>query len=282
MRLFDVNDRPTAQTMPPPKPSVRVNGVEISRAEIAREIQNHPADTPGAAREQAARALAIRELLVQEAGRLGIAADSETDPDGRREAQDEALIRQLLEAGVDVPSPTEDECRRFYETNRDRFRSPDIYEAAHILFPAPREDRDAYLAADEAAREAIDTLLADPGRFAEMAATLSACPSGKTGGNLGQVSSGQTTPDFEVALATMQPGTLSAEPVHTPYGAHVVRLDRRIEGQTLPFEMVKSEIADYLADAVFHRAVHQYISILAGRAEVEGVDLKGTTSPLVQ
>jgi peptidyl-prolyl cis-trans isomerase C len=279
MRLFDVTDRKSAGT---PAPAVKVNGVEISRADITREIQNHPADTPGAAREQAARALVVRELLLQEARRLGIQADCTADADGRREAQDEALVRGLIEAGVDVPSPTEAECRRFYSVNQDRFRSPDIFEAAHILFPAPREDRDAYAMADKAAREAIDVLLADPGRFERIAADLSACPSAKTGGNLGQISTGQTTPEFEAALVAMQPGTVSAEPVHTPYGVHVVRLDRRIEGLTLPFEAVAKEIAAYLADAVFHRAVHQYIAILAGRAEIEGVALKTAEGGLVQ
>lgn len=281
MRLFDVNDR---QTAAPPTPAIRVNGVEISRAEIAREIQNHPADTPGAAREQAARALVIRELLLQEANRLGIAADEGPDPEGRREVQEEALIRQLIEAGVPVPSPTEAECRRFYEINQKRFRSPDIYEAAHILFPAPPDDTSAFAAAVAAAEAAIADLTERPDRFSKMAETLSACPSGKTGGNLGQISNGQTTPEFELALTTMEPGTLSPVPVKTPYGAHVVRLDRKIEGQTLPFDLVQSDIADYLADAVFHRAVHQYISILAGSAELEGVDIgaAATQGPLVQ
>jgi peptidyl-prolyl cis-trans isomerase C len=279
MRLFDVSDRKSTTE---PTPAVRINGIEISRAEIAREIQNHPADTPGAAREQAAKALAIRELLLQEANRLGIEADEEPAVDGRREMQDEAMVRQLIEAGVDVPSPKEDECRRFYEINRDRFRSPDIYEAAHILFAAPRENSDAFAAADEQAKRTIKQLLSDPGRFEELAGGLSACPSAKTGGNLGQISTGQTTPDFEAALVAMQPGTIAAEPVHTPYGAHVVRLDRKIEGDYLPFETVKDQIADYLADAVFHRAVHQYISILAGRAEIEGVELTAVKGMMVQ
>ncbi|WP_436644186.1 peptidylprolyl isomerase [Microbaculum sp. FT89] len=279
MRLFDVNDR---KAVAEPAPAVRINGVEISRAAIAREIQNHPADTPGAAREEAARALAVRELLLQEARRRGIAAEARTDETGRTEADEEALVRALIEADVAVPSPTEAECRRFYDTNAERFRSADIYEAAHILFAAPREDHDAYDAADSAAREAIDRLRADPDRFATMAADLSACPSGKTGGNLGQISTGQTTPEFEAALAAMDAGVISPEPVHTPYGVHVVRLDRKIAGRALPFEVVGKEIADYLADAVFHRAVHQYIAILAGRAEIEGIDLKRAEGGLVQ
>lgn len=279
MRLFDVSDRRPGDR---PARTVRVNGVEISRAEIAREIQNHPANSPGVAREQAARALVVRELLVQEARRLGISAAPQDDAKGRREAEDEALIRQLIEAGVDVPVPTGPECKRFYEANRHRFRSPDIYEAAHILFAAPREDADAYETAVAAAKQAIVELRADPGGFARLAAAVSACPSGATGGNLGQISTGQTTPEFEAALREMRPGRISDEPVRTCYGVHVVRLDRKIEGAVLPFEAVEREIADYLADAVFHRAVRQYISILAGRAEIEGVELEAATGPLVQ
>ena len=55
-----------------PKPvTVSVNGVVMPRDAIARETQHHPADTPILAWQAAARALVIRELLLQEARRLG-------------------------------------------------------------------------------------------------------------------------------------------------------------------------------------------------------------------
>ncbi len=280
MRLFDVSDRKPA----PPPPIVRVNGTEISRVEIAREIQHHPAETPGAAREAAAHALVVRRLLLDEARRLGLEAGSETetDPDGRRETDDEALVRRLIETEVRVPEPTEDECRRFYDARPDRFRTPAIYEAAHILFAASRDDAEAYSAAETVARGTAAVLTASPERFAELAESLSACPSAGVGGSLGQVSTGQTAPEFETALAAMTPGTIREEPVCTRYGVHVVRLDRRIDGTRLPFEAVHRDIADYLADAVFHRAVHQYVAILAGRAEIEGITLKTSDGLLVQ
>ncbi len=47
--------------------AVTVNGVEIPLAAIARETQHHPAGNPSEAWTAAARALAIRELLLQEA-----------------------------------------------------------------------------------------------------------------------------------------------------------------------------------------------------------------------
>jgi peptidyl-prolyl cis-trans isomerase C len=122
----------------------------------------------------------------------------------------------------------------------------------------------------------------DPTGFAAAAAMHSACPSSKRGGNLGQVSTGQTVAEFETPLRAMVPGAVHPEPVETRYGVHVVRLDRRIDGDQLPFELVHQRIADYLDEAVRCRALQQYVSILAGRAKVRGVDLSAADSPLVQ
>ncbi len=83
-------------------------------------------------------------------------------------------------------------------------------------------------------------------------------------------------------MIALEPGQITDEPVCTRYGVHVIRLDRKIDGSMLPFELVEEKIADYLADAVFHRAVHQYISILAGNASLEGVDFADNPTPLVQ
>ncbi|TCT05405.1 peptidyl-prolyl cis-trans isomerase C [Tepidamorphus gemmatus] len=280
MRLFDVSDRRAA----PSPPAVRVNGTEISRDEIAREIQHHPATSPGAAREAAVRALVVRRLLLDEARRLGLQAECEveTDADGRRETPEEALVRRLIETQLRVPTPTEAECRRFYDARPHRFRTPDLHEAAHILFSAARDNAQAVSAAEAAASGVIAVLRGEPGRFAEFAAALSACPSAGVGGQLGPIASGQTTPEFEAALMTMTPGTICDKPIRTRYGVHVVRLDRRIAGCRLPFEAVRCEIADYLADAVFHRAVYQYLAILAGRAEIEGITLVTSDGLLVQ
>jgi peptidyl-prolyl cis-trans isomerase C len=68
----------------------------------------------------------------------------------------------------------------------------------------------------------------------------------------------------------------------TRYGFHVVRLDRHAPGQMLPFELVRGRIADYLATSVQHRALAQYVAVLAGRAEITGITLAAAASPLVQ
>ena len=39
---------------------------------------------------------------------------------------------------------------------------------------------------------------------------------------------------------------------------------------------------DYLTTSVQHRALAQYVSVLAGRAEISGVTLAAAASPLLQ
>lgn len=261
---------------PLPKPvTVSVNGIVVPRDAIARETQHHPADKPIVAWQAAARALVIRELLLQEARRLGVETEPQADPQGRRETDEEALIRCLIEREVVTPEPDEAACRRYYEHNRARFRSPALYEAAHILFAARKDDAGTFAAARAQAEAVITQLREHPGQFGELARLRSACPSAAQDGNLGQIGPGQTTAEFEHALFALAPGAITEEPVATRYGLHIIRLDRKIEGRDLPFELVADRIADYLRDAVRRRAGAQYIARLMSRAQITGIACEG-------
>ncbi|WP_050631730.1 peptidylprolyl isomerase [Bradyrhizobium viridifuturi] len=273
-------DCSVTQTLPKPK-TISVNGAVIPREVIAREVQNHPAEKPILAWQAAARALVVRELLLQEAQRLGIEAEPLTDPEGRRETPEEAAVRELVEREVVTPEPDEAACQRFYEQNRERFRSGDLYEAAHILIAARQRD----VVARTSARAKADTILSavrsDPALFAEFARAESDCKtSAENGGHLGQLTRGQTVKEFEMALQRMRPGEFAV--AETRYGFHVIRLDEFAAGQELSFELVRDRIADYLATKVRHRALAQYVSLLAGRAEILGVALAAASSPLLQ
>jgi len=262
--------------IPAAKPmAVSVNGVAIARDAIQREMQHHAAAKPIAAWQQAARALVIRELLMQRARHLGVTPEPISDADGRRETDDEAVMRALVEREVTVPEPDGEICRRYYERNSARFRSPDIYEASHILFAASPADAQGYAHAGEDAGTVLAELRAHPDRFAALAQAHSRCSSAVEGGNLGQITRGQTTPEFERALFALAPGHLCEAPVATRYGFHVIRLDRKHEGRTLPYEVVADRIADYLRESVRRRADAQYIARLVSAARIEGIELAG-------
>ena len=136
-----------------------------------------------------------------------------------------------------------------------------------------------------AARESADAILAavqdKPNAFADLARQRSDCTtSAPDGGSLGQFSQGQTVAELELGLDRMKPGDMAI--IETRYGFHVVRLDNRIEGRQLPFELARDRIAAYLAEVVERKALAQYVSILAGRADISGLSLAASSSPLVQ
>ena len=157
------------QTVLPKATGVKVNGVVIPRDAIAREVQHHPARNPAESLKAAARALVVRELLLQEACRLEVEAEPLTDAEGRRETAEEAAVRALVEREVRTPTAGEAACRRYYEQNRQAFRSQDIYEAAHILFAASKAAAEAYAQAHAAAEAALAVLREHPERFADLA-----------------------------------------------------------------------------------------------------------------
>ncbi len=257
----------------PSRKIISVNGVAIPREDISREAQNHAAATPAAAWTEAAQALVIRQLLLQEARRIGLSPEPATDDQGRRETDEEAMIRVLVESEVKTPTPDEPSCRRYYEQNRQKFRSSDLYEVAHILIAANPNDPKQVEEKRQSALALIEILARDPSSFTEAARVYSACPSRDLGGNLGQISRGQTIPEFEKALTRLTPGFIAPEPIQTRYGFHVVRLDRKIEGETLAYELVADRIADYLDETCRRQAVAQYIGILAAQARIEGFSL---------
>jgi peptidyl-prolyl cis-trans isomerase C len=265
----------------PPPPTfgeVSVNGVEIAPEAIAQEIQHHPAPDAETAWVEAARALAVRELLLQEARRLGMEPEPETDEAGRTEDEDDALVRALLEAQVGPETPGDEECRRYYDSQQHRFRTPELFEAAHILIEPDSDTDEAWASAEAQARRIASDVGDDPKAFAEAARAYSKCPSAQQDGSLGQIRRGELTPSVQAGLEAIEQGTTGREPVRSRFGWHVLRLHRRIEGRVLPYEMVRDRIADMLEARSWSLAAARYVAEVAGRSQVTGVVIGGGAS----
>ncbi len=257
--------------------TIRVNDTVITEREIAAEMQHHPAPSPQAAWQEAARALVVRRLLLDEAHARGI----EADPDSEL-LPDEAVIDALLDQAISVPEADEATLRRWYEANRSCFRTKEVWEASHILIAADPEDKEARAVAEARAKDLLVQVLADRDSFEARAQAHSACPSSKDGGRLGQVTRGSLVPEVETFLAAMTPGQICPVVVKSRYGMHILWLHQRAEPRELPFEAVRETVARYLQDASWRRAVHQFIAVLAGRARIEGVAMDGAATPLAQ
>lgn len=267
------------EPMIPPPPTfgeVRVNGVEIPPEAIAEEIQHHPAPDAESAWVEAARALAVRELLLQEARRLGISAEPLADEGGRSEAEDDAIVRALLESEVDPAEPDDEECRRYYEANIQRFRTPDLFEAAHILIEPEGKDEAAWSAALERARAIAADVGDDAAAFAAAARSHSGCASAQQDGSLGQIRRGELVNEVQTGLEALADGTTGREPVRSRFGWHVLRLHRRLPGRTLDFDMVRDRIADMFGARSWSIEAARYVARLSADNDVEGVRIEGS------
>lgn len=257
-------------------PRIKVNGVALDAESIARELQYHPAPNRQEAVFLACQALVIRELLQQRIQALGLQVTPHAG-----EPAEEAAIRALIECEVPLPVADEAACQQFFERNRQRYASAPLLAARHILLACPADDADERDAMRAQAEQLISQLQQPGADFAALAMAHSACPSKAQGGALGQISKGQTVPEFERQLFRLPLG-LASQPLESRYGFHVVWVDQRIEGQLLPYEAVEGSIRAELNQRVWQVAVAQYLKGLVGEADIQGIILDGAESPLVQ
>ncbi|TAL56475.1 peptidylprolyl isomerase [Pandoraea sp.] len=247
-----------------------VNGVVIDAGAIAEESLAH-ADQPDP-EQSARRALVVRELLRQKALAAGILTDDA--------ALDDAVIDRLLAMDCAMPEPSEEECLRYYTANQKKFRSPDIAFVRHILFAVTANAAMTQVRAR--AEQTHRELAQHPERFDELAKSLSNCPSGQVGGNLGQLTRGESVPEFEAAVFDSERTGLLPGLVNTRYGFHIVAVERRAPGATLPFDTVREAVGQYLAAHVRHQSIRQYLTVLASAAELKGIAFDLQSGPLLQ
>jgi peptidyl-prolyl cis-trans isomerase C len=244
-----------------------VDDLAISEADIAREMQHHRAMRPEQARADAARALVVRELLRREAARLGL---DEGQGDGRH-SDEEVQIQRLIEQVLEDRVPSEEDCRRYFAQNPERFRSADRIRVRHILLAAPADDVAGRFKARTEAEKLIAQVQEQPHLFADLAARHSQCPSKTDGGDLGWLQRGQTTPEFDRQVFRLRQG-LAGFPVESRWGYHVVMVDEHEAGQPLSFEQVQPQISDYLELQVRQRDIQHYLQELRERYPVRGLD----------
>lgn len=253
-------------------PVITINGVEIPEKDLANELQYHPNDNFAVVVQQAGQALVIRQLLINEAKKQGLLTDS------TEKANEEEAMQKLVENNISYDAPNEDICKRYFDNNKAKFMTMPLMEVDHILLAAAKDDSEGRDAAKHNANVIISQLRqeinnGEPSTFAALAKEYSACPSKESGGNLGQLSKGQTVPEFERQLMPLAEG-LSDNAIESRYGFHVVNVNRKIEGKQLDYDMVSDKVRGYLINSASHLAIQAYIQSLVEQADIQGVPIK--------
>jgi len=98
---------------------VFVNNDEISDDQIHGEMKYHPSESLNEARLQAARALTIRKLLLDQAVENEIL--SPADLEDLSEEKAETIIETLLAQDIIIPEADAQTCERYYVSHIKRF-----------------------------------------------------------------------------------------------------------------------------------------------------------------
>lgn len=133
---------------------------------------------------------------------------------------------------------SEVELQRYYIQHQSRFMLPEEYRISQILI-IPRSSEDREQARSKAA--AVYGELKRGADFADLALRRSDGPEATKGGNLGFVRQGELLPPIERAIVALETGQLT-EPIETPLGLHIIRLEEKTPPQFRPFAEVKNEI----------------------------------------
>ena len=250
-----------------------INGVAIQRAD---EVVD----------QDTLRQRAYSELLRQTAIKNGLLATTDIPTtDGVLSEAASKAIEVLLEQEVVVREPSEEACRRHHAAHQATYTTGERVNVRHILFAVtPGVDINALR------KQAEATLLnvrCHDGKsledaFAKAASTLSNCPSGAEGGQLGWLTTADCAPEFAKELFGNKEVGVLPRLVHSRFGLHVVEVLGREAGVAQPFESVHGAVSMTLKQQTFVTALRQYLSLLAADAQIDGIDLESAETPLVQ
>lgn len=254
------------------RPVARVNGVALHAMGDALSAEE-------------LRQRASTELLRRAAMAAGLldAAD-ESGADGVLTEAAAHAVETLLDQKLDLPEPSDEACRRHYMAHHGRYRPGERVRARHILF-AVTPGVDVAALRKHAEPIFLEVRCHDGrsgDRFPDAARKWSNCPSGAVGGDLGWISVEDCAPEFARELFGRDDVGVLPRLVHSRFGLHVVEVLGREPGVAQTFESVRAAVAISLRQQAFVTALRQYLSLLAGAATLEGVELDAADTPLVQ
>lgn len=162
----------------------------------------------------------------------------ETEPEFKAElakVRENLLINYAGNKILAAVSVSDEDAKKFYDENPDKFNQGESVNADHILVKT-----------EEEALEILAKIENGEISFADAAAKHSTCPSGHKGGNLGDFGRGQMVPEFETAAFALEVGEMTKSPVKTQFGYHLIKLNSKSESSVIPYE----EIADQLKEMI--------------------------------
>lgn len=242
-----------------------VNGKEITTNDIASFLKAMPnvdyAQLTPELKERVIQQVIEKQLLLAESKKEGIENAPEFK-EALETAKDEIALEVWMKKQFDKITVTDEDAKKFYEANTDRFKQPASYKARHIL--VKKEDE-----AKSILKELSKAKDKSEAAFSEAAKKHSIDGSAQNGGDLGWFAEGQMVKPFFDAAKALKKGEYTKSPVKTQFGFHLIYMDDTKAAGKVPFETAKEQIKNMLKMDKFKESVSQRAKDLREKAKVE-------------
>lgn len=231
-----------------------VNGKSISQSEFDLYVENvgrqSQREVPEGEKSQLLDQFISMKLAQDVAEKEGVAKDAKVN-DQLELARMNVIVDAGLQKWLESHPVTDEELRPEYDAQVAQL--PREYHARHILVD------------DQAKAEALTKQLKAGGDFARLAEKNSKDPSGKKGGDLDWFTLDSMVKPFADAVAALQPGQMTDQPVQSQFGWHIIKLEESRSAAAPPFEEVKDRVKMF----VQRKKLQTYLEDLRKNAKVE-------------
>lgn len=177
--------------------------------------------------------------------------------------KDTLLINELRKQVTNGITVSDQKVKDYYNNNKKQFQVEKQIKVSQILIRTNNKE-------EQTAKEKIESIadkINNGKTFAEMAKKHSEGPYAKKGGNLGFITKGQITNQFDQVAFSLNKGQIS-EPVKTKYGYHLIKVHDKKESGIRSFEQVKDSIKQQLASKKKNKEWDEFVSQLRKNADV--------------
>lgn len=239
---------------------IQVNGTPISQARIdavmqmmaaQAQAQGQPVDPR--MKDMVRDQLVTAEVLRQEAVRKGLDKAPEVIAE-LQNMQAMTLANRLVKEYQRTTPVSDSDIKAEYDQLKAATPAKKSYHAQHILV------------ASEAQANAILSALRKGKSFDQLAREKSIDTGSKaSGGDLGWADASNFVGPFGEALTKLSKGQISAKPVQTQYGWHIIKLDD-VRTETFP---PLANLRPQLAQRILSQRLDRYISELKAKAKIQ-------------
>ena len=238
-----------------------ISGKEITEKDLNNIIMRAPEDKRGYFSSDMGKKQLLEQMIQFELmNKLGSEMEldkTEEYKSSLKQFEQDLLTQLTINKVLADTVVTEEDAKKYYEENKEKFKEQETVSAKHILVDN-----------EELCSEVKIKIDNNELTFEEAAKQYSSCPSNEQGGSLGSFGRGMMVPEFEKAAFELELGVVS-EPVQTQFGYHLIKVESKSDANVMPFEAVKQEIMSRLTQEAQSNKLMSVIRELEGKYDVK-------------